>query len=73
VLSVTVVAQDVATAQALATAAAELSPDAALARLAREGAGFVLTREGEARVIAATPGFASARALAPEEGVVLRP
>ena len=73
VLSVTVVAKDVATAQALATAAADLSPEAALARLAREGAGFVLTREGEARVIAATPGFASARALAPEEGVVLRP
>ena len=46
---------------------------AALARLAREGAGFVLTREGKARVIAATPGFASARALAPEQGVVLRP
>jgi thiamine biosynthesis lipoprotein ApbE len=73
VLSVTVVAKDVATAQALADAAASLSPEGALARLARDGAGFVLTREGETRVIAATPGFAAARALAPEAGVVLRP
>jgi thiamine biosynthesis lipoprotein ApbE len=73
VLSVTVVAKDAASAQALAAAAAELSPEGALARLAREGAGFVLTREGDTRVIAATPGFAAAHALAPETGVVLRP
>jgi hypothetical protein len=73
VLSVTVIAKDAASAQALAAAAAELSPEAALARLTRDGAGFVLTREGATRVIAATPGFAAAHALAPEQGVVLRP
>lgn len=72
-LSVTVVAKDAASAQALAAAAAELSPEEASARLARDGAGFVLTREGTVRVIAATPGFAEAHALAPEAGVVLRP
>jgi thiamine biosynthesis lipoprotein ApbE len=74
ILSVTVVAPGPAPAAALATAVAlaDLQPADALARLAREGAGFVLTREGGTRVIAATPGFAAAWALAPEEGVVLR-
>jgi thiamine biosynthesis lipoprotein ApbE len=72
-LSVTVVAKDPAAAQALAAAAAELPPEGALARLAKDGAGFVLTREGGTRVIAATPGFAAAWTLAPEAGVVLRP
>jgi thiamine biosynthesis lipoprotein ApbE len=73
VLSVTVVAKDAATAHALAASAAELSPEEALARLARDGAGFVLTREGGTRVIAATPRFAATWQLAPEAGVVLRP
>jgi thiamine biosynthesis lipoprotein ApbE len=73
VLSVTVVAAGAAEAEALASAAAVLEPAEALARLARDGGGFVLTREGATRVIAATPGFAVAHALAPEEGVVLRP
>jgi hypothetical protein len=72
-LSVTVIAKDAATAQSLAAAAAELPPEAALARLTRDGVGFVLTREGTTRVIAATPGFAAAHALVPEEGVALRP
>ena len=48
-------------------------PAEALAPLAKDGGGFVLTREGVTRVIAATPGFAAAHALAAEEGVVLRP
>jgi ApbE family len=73
VLSVSVVAKDAVAAQALAAAAAGLSPELALARLTQEGAGFVLTREGGTRVIAATPGFAAAWSLAPEAGVVLRP
>ncbi|MET0553403.1 MAG: hypothetical protein ABW221_10235 [Vicinamibacteria bacterium] len=73
ILSVTVVAPGAAEAEALASAVAGLPPADALARLAREGAGIVLTREGDTRVIAATPGFAAAHALAPEAGVVLRP
>jgi len=73
VLSVTVVASGAAEAEALAGASAELPPAEALARIAKDGGGFVLTREGVTRVIAATPGFAAAHALAVEEGVVLRP
>jgi hypothetical protein len=72
VLSLTVVGPDPAAAEALASEAAALQPEEALARLAEGGAGFVLTREGATRVIAATSGFAAAYALTPEDGVVLR-
>lgn len=72
-LSVSVIAKDAASAQALAQAAGELPPEAALALIARDGTGFVLTREGDTRVVTATAGFAQAHALAPEAGVVLRP
>ena len=74
VLAVTVVAGSANDASALAAAALALPPDQALGLLGRRGAaGFVLMREGSGRIIATTPGFASARDLRPEEGVVVRP
>lgn len=70
VLSATVVAPTAMEADALSTALFVLGPLQGLALVARRGAaGFVLTREGKARVVTATPGFAAAHALRTAPGV----
>jgi thiamine biosynthesis lipoprotein ApbE len=72
--AVTVVAGTAAEAADVAAAAVALTPDEALALVARRGAAGVLqTHEGERHVLRATPGFAAARDLRAEAGVELRP
>ncbi len=72
--AVTVVSRSATEADALARSAAALPPPAALALLAERGAsGFVQAREGTARLITTTAGFAAGHDLRPEEGVLVRP
>lgn len=74
VLSATVVAGTAGEAEALAVAAVALDADQSLALLAQRGAaGFVLLREGERKVLRATPGFAGAHRLEATPGVDVRP
>jgi hypothetical protein len=74
VLAVTVVARTAGEAETLAVSALPLSAADALALLQRRGAaGFVQAREDSRRVIAATPGFAAAHDLRPEEDVRVQP
>jgi thiamine biosynthesis lipoprotein len=73
VLQATVVAAMAREADALSTAVFVLGADHGLALAARRGAaGLVLTRDGGARVIHTTPGFAAAHGLVPAPGVELR-
>jgi hypothetical protein len=72
--SATVVAASADEAELLAGAAVALAADQGLALLAeRKAAGFFLLREGDRKVIRATPGFASAHRLEPSAGVEVRP
>jgi thiamine biosynthesis lipoprotein len=74
VLATSVVARSALEADALSTAVFVLGPQRGLALLARRGAsGFVLLREGDVRVLRATPGFAAAHALRTAPGVEVRP
>ena len=74
VLAATVVAATAMEADALGTAVFVLGVPRGLALLARRGAsGFVLLREGDVRVLRATPGFAVAHALRTAPGVEVRP
>jgi thiamine biosynthesis lipoprotein len=73
VLQATVVAETAREADALSTAMFVLGTDDGLALVTRRGAaGLVLTRDGDARVIHTTPGFAAAHGLVPAPGVAVR-
>ena len=74
VLAVTVVGKTAAAADEVVAAALPLASPDALALMVQRGAtGFVQTRDGAGRFVTTTPGFAAARDLRPEEGVVVRP